>query len=73
VLSGLAPPGASTLVRLFGSTVPLPPERLVELHGSREGYLAAYERATDAAIAAGFVLPEDREAVLSEVRPDLLP
>ena len=36
-------------------------------------YLAAYAVATDAAITAGFVLQEDREAVLAEARPDLMP
>jgi hypothetical protein len=43
------------------------------LYGDRAAYLKAYEEATDEAIAAGFVLAEDRDAVLAEARPDLIP
>jgi alpha/beta hydrolase family protein len=64
VLSGYAAPGASAICALFGRTLPLA-EPLWE---SQEEYLAAYTRATDAAIEAGFVLPEDRDAVLAEAR-----
>lgn len=71
VLSGLASPGASVICQLFGSTRPLHDGRLAQLYGSHADYLAAYERATDAAIEAGFVLPEDRAAVLAESRPEL--
>ena len=46
------------------------PARLRELYADRDAYLAAYTAATDAAIAAGFVLPEDRDAVLAEARPE---
>lgn len=63
---------ASYLCRLFGSTLPLPADRLRELWPDRAAYLAAYERATDAAVAAGFVLPEDRAELLSEARPEAL-
>jgi hypothetical protein len=49
------------------------PQSLARRWPSREAYLASYTRATEAAIAAGFVLPEDRVAVLAEARPDLLP
>ncbi|WP_395659820.1 alpha/beta hydrolase domain-containing protein [Nocardioides sp.] len=64
VLSGYAAPGASPICELFGRTLPLARPAFA----SHADYLAAYERATDAAIAAGFVLPEDREAVLAEAR-----
>lgn len=73
VLSGRPWPGASVACRLFGSTTALTPEVLRERYGDRAGYLAAYERATDAAIAAGFVLPEDRDEILADVRPEVLP
>lgn len=66
VLSGLAAPGASTLCRLFGTTAPIPPDRLAERYASEQAYLDAYREATDAAIAAGFVTPEDRGEVLAE-------
>lgn len=64
VLSGYAAPGASPICALFGRTL----ELAAPAYGSREEYLAAYTAATDAAIAAGFVLPEDRDAVLAEAR-----
>ncbi|WP_435770213.1 alpha/beta hydrolase domain-containing protein [Nocardioides sp. SYSU DS0651] len=73
VLSGRAAPGASVICSLFGRTLPIEPGLLAARWSSRAAYLAAYEDATDAAVAAGFVLPEDRAAVLAEARPDLLP
>ena len=73
VLSGRPWPGASVACRLFGSTTELTSDELVQRYRDRAGYLTAYERATDAAISSGFVLPEDREEVLADARPDLLP
>jgi hypothetical protein len=73
VLSGIAAPGASVICQLFGRTLPLSASALADQWPSRADYLATYEAATDAAIEAGFVLAEDRDAVLAEARPDLLP
>lgn len=39
-------------------------ERLTARYGGKAGYLAAYSKALDAMIEGGFVLPEDREAML---------
>jgi hypothetical protein len=64
ILSGFAAPDASPICGLFGRTLPLARDPWA----SHEAYLAAYTAATDAAIAAGFVLPEDRDAVLAEAR-----
>jgi hypothetical protein len=72
LLRGDTDPDAPYLCQLFGSTLPMDPARLRELYADRAAYLAAYEAATDAAIAAGFVLPEDREEVLAEARPELV-
>ncbi|WP_435747519.1 alpha/beta hydrolase domain-containing protein [Nocardioides sp. SYSU DS0663] len=72
VLAGDTAPGASVICELFGSTLPLAPGRVAELYADAAAYLRAYEEATDAAIAAGFVLPEDRAAVLAEARADLV-
>ena len=72
-LSGEAPPGSSIACLLFGSTTPLSAERLAELYPSPEDYLAAWEEATDAAIEAGFVLEDDREALLADADPDVIP
>lgn len=71
-LSGSAPAGASLVCQLFGSTTPVAPEVLAERWPTRAAYLAAYEAATDATVAAGFALPEDRQALLSESVPELL-
>lgn len=72
VLLGETEAGAPAICELFGSTLPLAPERIAALYDDAAAYLVAYERATDAAIADGFVLPEDREAVLAEARPGLV-
>lgn len=63
---------ASVICQLFGSTRPMEPARLAELYADRDAYLATYERATDAAIATGFVLADDRAEVLAEARPELV-
>jgi hypothetical protein len=72
LLRGDTAPGASYLCQLFGSTLPMDPASIRARYADRDDYLAAYERATDAAVAAGFVLPEDRDDVLAEARPELV-
>ncbi|KRA32861.1 hypothetical protein ASD81_13530 [Nocardioides sp. Root614] len=72
LLSGLASPGTSVLCSLFGSTRDLPGDVLRARYRSVDHYLEEYAAATDAAIAAGFVLAEDRNAVLAEARPELV-
>src|SRR5690606_6020042 len=72
-LSGDPRPDSSIICSLMGSTEPLSTPRLRERHGDRAGYLAAYEQVADAAIAAGFVLPEARDAMLAEAQPDAVP
>lgn len=64
VLSGYAAPGASPICELFGRTLPL----AEPAYATHDEYLAAYTAATDSAIAAGFVLADDRDAVLAEAR-----
>lgn len=73
VLSGVPHQSDKVICLLLGSTTPLPTDRLVRRYGSRAAYLDAFTRATDAAIAGGFVLPEDRAAVLATAHPELLP
>ena len=73
VLSGLPAPGASVICILFGTTTPIAGDQLAARYPSRDDYLAAYEAATDAAIDAGFVLPEDRDTALAEAQPDRIP
>lgn len=66
VVSGRPWPGSSTASRLFGSTTPLPSRAFP----TRAAYLAAYERAADAMVGAGFACGEDRDALLAEARVD---
>jgi hypothetical protein len=69
VLSGLGAADASAICRLFGTSRPLSAVDLARLYpGGDTDYFAAYERATEAAIAAGFVLAEDRSDIMSERR-----
>ena len=70
VLSGEPHPSSGLIGMLFGATHAMPPERIAELYKSREAYLDAYTRAADEVIAAGFVLPEDRDALLAAAKPD---
>jgi hypothetical protein len=70
VLSGDPAPDGPLHCLLFGSTTPIPDARVAALYADRAAYLAAYEEAADAAIAAGFVLPEDREALMAYTQPD---
>lgn len=64
-LSGVPGPTPSLLCLLFGSTTPLSAERLADLYSSRADYAQRYRSATDEAIRAGFVLEEDRAALLA--------
>jgi len=51
---------------LIGSTTRFPPAELRELYGSRQAYLDAFSAAADEAVAAGFVLEEDLQALRDE-------
>ncbi len=67
-LSGVAPPGPIACL-LFGSTTPLTDSQLQARYRSRAQYLREYRTATDAVIAAGFVLPDDRAELLAAASP----
>ncbi len=69
VLSGVPGPRPSIICILLGSTTPLTDERLAERYASRSDYLQRYTAATGAAIAAGFILEEERDAVLADAQP----
>lgn len=62
--------GGSIACILFGSTRPLTAEQLRARYKSRSQYLAEYRRATDAAIASGFVLAADRAELLAAAHPE---
>jgi hypothetical protein len=72
-LSGLAGPNPSTICLLLGSTKPFSAARLAQLYPSRADYVRRYDADADATIKAGFVLPEDRDALLAFARPSRIP
>jgi hypothetical protein len=67
-LSGEAPAGGSVLCALFGSSRPFDAATLRTLYGTRDAYVAAFDRALDRAVAAGFVRGADRPAYAAEAR-----
>jgi hypothetical protein len=69
-LTGTPGPAEGLMCILMGSTTPLPDERISELYESADDYLAEYEAAADAVIEAGFVLEEDRDALIDYAQPD---
>jgi hypothetical protein len=72
VLSGVPGPDPSTICLLLGSTTPLSAAKLMSLYPTRSAYLHQFEAATDRVIAEGFLLPQDRAAMLGFARPDLV-
>jgi hypothetical protein len=63
--SGLGQPGGG-IASLFGSTEPLDAATLASLYPrGRADYLARFAPALDAAIRAGFILPDDRSEILA--------
>lgn len=73
VLSGLPVDGASVICILMGSTTPIPADQLADRYADRAAYETAYTDAADAAITAGFILEDDRDALLADASPDRLP
>jgi len=71
-LSGEPGPSPSMLCLLLGSARPFSAERINALYASREDYLKRFETSADEVIAGGFVLPEDREALLTFAEPSLV-
>ena len=69
VLSGIAGPSPSLLCLLLGSTTPLPAVRIAELYNSIDEYERLYANAANAAISAGFILEEDRQALIDYSDP----
>jgi hypothetical protein len=70
VLSGDPDPEGPLTCILFGTTAPIPPARLDERYADRADYERAFAAAADETIAGGFVLAEDREALLGYAQPE---
>ena len=73
VLSSEPGPKPSTVCLLMGSTTALSAAQLKDLYPTRQSYVDAYLKATDAVVAKGFVLEEDRQALLDASDPDRIP
>lgn len=69
-LTGEALPDVGLFCLLMGSTAPLSDARVAELYADQAAYLERFEAAADDAIAAGFLLADDRGALLGYARPD---
>jgi hypothetical protein len=69
VLSGAPGPNPSIICLLLGSTKPLPAARLAQLYASRAAYQQRYDADADKAIQAGFVLADERAALLAFAKP----
>ena len=69
MLSGLGQSG-ETFAFLFGRTEPFDEATLERLYpGGRPDYLARFETSLDSAIAAGFLLVDDRAEILAAASP----
>ena len=64
VLRGEANPGNSFCF-LFGTTSLLPADQMASLYIDEAGFVAAVTEAADSAVAAGFVLREDADAIIA--------
>ena len=73
VLSGVPGPNPDLLCILLGSTTPLTIERLAALYVSREDYELRFQTAANAVIEEGFVLEDDRAALMSFADPSAIP
>jgi hypothetical protein len=65
--------GGSVICILFGSTRPLTAEQLSARYRSRADYRREYRAAAQRAIAAGFVLADDRPDLMTMAQPDRIP
>ena len=68
-LSGDPPSGASSddgVCLLFGSTTPFHQETLADLYETADAYVAAFTASADEAVATGFLLRPDADALITE-------
>jgi hypothetical protein len=66
--SGLGGSGGFGLCRLFGTTDLFDDATLATLYPDRAAYVGAIDKSTDAAVAAGFLLPADAELIKARAR-----
>lgn len=73
VLSGIVTGDVARICMLFGSTTPADPGLLTRRYRDADDYLTRYRSATEQMIESGFALPADRDEILADARPDLVP
>jgi hypothetical protein len=71
-LSGAPGPNPSTICLLLGSSRPFSTAQLGHLYPARSSYLREYRADMQKVIAAGFVLPQERAALLAFAQPSLV-
>lgn len=59
--------------QLFGVTIPLPPTTLQQLYPTHDVYVAKMQVATDKAVAAGILLPEDAADLMARAERSAIP
>jgi hypothetical protein len=62
-LNGLGQPVSQQFCILFGITVPFTQAKLEQLYVNHDGFVSAWNKATQKAVKAGFVLPEDAQDI----------
>lgn len=72
VVSGAGGESDRYICELAGSTRPMAPGRIAARYPDVATYEAQFAESTDAAIADGFVLEADREAIMALMQPDLV-
>jgi hypothetical protein len=68
ILSGEGQSIDNGFCRLFGTTVLFDDARMAELYPSQDAYVNRIDEATDAAVAAGFLLPADATLIKQRAR-----
>ena len=62
-----------TIFQLFGATVPFTPEQLRARYPSHDDYVAAVTASADAAVAARFLLSDDRDKIVADAETAPVP
>ena len=70
--SGTASPGGSVACLLMGSSLDVPAPTLDDWYTDEDTYLKKYEASTDDAVDTGFVLADDRDAMMADSRVERL-
>jgi hypothetical protein len=70
VLSGLGN-GGTPMAFLTGSTRPFPRAQLLELYGTRGGYLERFRASAEATVEAGFLLADELEEIVGVAEHNL--